>query len=390
MDANPDKNIISPPRRRILRYALALSLAVHLAGLAASLLWPSAQAPVRAALPPIKVKAVIEEPRRTPPSEEKDHPAAASPPQAAAREPAAAQPTKLRETPPAAPRPPTARLPMPRPAPSPAQPADIASSRERDKAPLVEFAARAVAQSHAVARPAAALAPAAAPAAQARPQAVAARSPVRTSEPAAARAATVGAVKRVSLSSPRVPEPLLAPQEAPRYSSRPAAIASVEKFVRPASSPLKAIAVESQPSRTAAPGPRRPTVAIAARWERTSNSHVAPADPATVPANFSTVDLGALRDGYSSLVRGRIASARHYPPEGRSQGHEGRPVVSFLLGGGGELLELALLTSSGHTTLDRAALAAVERAAPFPGIPALLGERSMRFNLPVSFKLESP
>ena len=69
MDANPDKNIISPPRRRVLRYALALSLAVHLAGLAASLLWPSAQAPVRAALPPIKVKAVIEEPRRTPPSE---------------------------------------------------------------------------------------------------------------------------------------------------------------------------------------------------------------------------------------------------------------------------------------------------------------------------------
>jgi len=136
--------------------------------------------------------------------------------------------------------------------------------------------------------------------------------------------------------------------------------------------------------------PRAPVAAVSPGVTRNRAGLAGPLPPAAVPDHFSTLDLGALREGYSSTVRSRIAQARYYPDKGRSAGHEGRPVVSFLLGGGGELLELSLIKSSGHSTLDVAAIQAVERAAPFPEIPLPLKETSMRFTLPIAFRLESP
>ncbi|UCD11499.1 MAG: energy transducer TonB, partial [Nitrospinaceae bacterium] len=133
-----------------------------------------------------------------------------------------------------------------------------------------------------------------------------------------------------------------------------------------------------------------PAAAVETSARPRAGADIAPLAIARVPAGYTGVDLGALREGYFSSVRSRVAGNRHYPVPARRRGHEGRPVVSFLLNKAGELRELSLLESSGHATLDRAALAAVEKAAPFPAIPEMLGERSMRFKLPVSFRLESP
>ena len=52
-----------------------------------------------------------------------------------------------------------------------------------------------------------------------------------------------------------------------------------------------------------------------------------------------------------------------------SAGRRGVAVVGFEIGAGGELRRVVILRSSGHDTVDRAALDHVSRAAPFPPPP---------------------
>jgi protein TonB len=57
---------------------------------------------------------------------------------------------------------------------------------------------------------------------------------------------------------------------------------------------------------------------------------------------------------------------RHYPSEARRNGWEGRVVVRFVIGGGGDLLKAEIVKSSGHDVLDEAALATLRRVTPVP------------------------
>jgi len=81
-------------------------------------------------------------------------------------------------------------------------------------------------------------------------------------------------------------------------------------------------------------------------------------------------------------VRERIAKTLRYPAEARRMRVQGRAVIEFVLRADGHLDSLAVRQSSGDETLDRAALAAVRDAAPYPppGIDVLVV-------IPVSFKL---
>jgi protein TonB len=83
-----------------------------------------------------------------------------------------------------------------------------------------------------------------------------------------------------------------------------------------------------------------------------------------------------------AMVRERIARTLVYPPRARRMGWEGHVSIAFLLLAEGEIRDLRVMRTSGHSLLDGAALAAVERAAPFPP-PGLV----VRVELPVGFRL---
>jgi TonB family protein len=101
-------------------------------------------------------------------------------------------------------------------------------------------------------------------------------------------------------------------------------------------------------------------------------------------------DLKALRKGYSSQVWSRIAHAKFYPRTARKREMEGKPVVEFELRSDGHLMNYLIVRSSSNKILDNAAIDAVKNASPYPGIPKSLKLKSIRFKLPISFKLNEP
>ncbi|MFH1057750.1 MAG: energy transducer TonB, partial [Pseudomonadota bacterium] len=103
----------------------------------------------------------------------------------------------------------------------------------------------------------------------------------------------------------------------------------------------------------------------------------APAAPA------SSSDL----DAYYEAVRLRIEREKRYPAQARRRQIEGRVTLDFSLGPQGELRACKVAKTSGNQDLDRAALEAVQRAAPFPPPPAHLGKRGVRLELVVAFEL---
>ncbi|MBI4209333.1 MAG: energy transducer TonB [Deltaproteobacteria bacterium] len=76
-----------------------------------------------------------------------------------------------------------------------------------------------------------------------------------------------------------------------------------------------------------------------------------------------------LGDPYLTEVYDRINAAFVYPRLSWRRGEEGTVRLELTLGEEGRLLELKLLQSSGHESLDQAALQATEKAAPFPVPP---------------------
>jgi len=115
-----------------------------------------------------------------------------------------------------------------------------------------------------------------------------------------------------------------------------------------------------------------------------------PENPPTAPDNPSTsnIDTSVVRGLFAGKVRQRIANAKYYPRIARRRGIEGQPVVAFTLDKGGRLMEAGLAKTSGYQLLDQAALEAVQKAAPYPEIPAELNTETFQFKLPISFILK--
>lgn len=93
----------------------------------------------------------------------------------------------------------------------------------------------------------------------------------------------------------------------------------------------------------------------------------------------STAGQGAL-DAYQGKVRSKLIKAVR-KPSGSYDGGEAR--VMFTLDAGGRVLSASLSRSSGDAKVDKAVLAAVERAAPFPAIPEGAGRSTWSFTFPL-------
>ncbi len=92
-----------------------------------------------------------------------------------------------------------------------------------------------------------------------------------------------------------------------------------------------------------------------------------------------TATAGSIRS-YGLKVRSRIASKK---PKHVGQG---RVVISLGVSKSGGLRYVQLSKSSGNSKIDRAALRAVRRAAPFPRPPADASLKQLRFVIPFTFR----
>lgn len=87
---------------------------------------------------------------------------------------------------------------------------------------------------------------------------------------------------------------------------------------------------------------------------------------------------------YPGQVQVRVSRASRYPAN--AKGSSGEAEVAFTVAANGGVSGIRLSRSSGNAALDDAALAAVERAAPFPPIPEDAGRSSWTFSIPVAFR----
>jgi protein TonB len=116
----------------------------------------------------------------------------------------------------------------------------------------------------------------------------------------------------------------------------------------------------------------------------------APSPAAAAPRRPTAAEGHAALGGYLGSLSRRVARERHYPPMAIEMGLEGTVEVLVKLGRDGKLLARpALAASSGHELLDKEALRMVEKAAPYPALPAAYIDESAELRVPVYFHLEN-
>ncbi len=94
----------------------------------------------------------------------------------------------------------------------------------------------------------------------------------------------------------------------------------------------------------------------------------------------ASASTGALL-AYAAHVRARLAG--HKPS---ARGRRGTAIVAFGLSSTGEIVYADVARSSGNPALDRAAVAAVRGAAPFPPPPAGATPAQLQYSIPFKFE----
>ncbi len=105
------------------------------------------------------------------------------------------------------------------------------------------------------------------------------------------------------------------------------------------------------------------------------------------PEEGQESEAAAFLESYKRVIYQKIYEARRYPVRSRLNREEGPVTVRFVILDDGSVEGLSVMESSGHSLLDRAALEAVERAAPFPPLAGDAGLSRLPVVVPVRFTL---
>jgi protein TonB len=88
---------------------------------------------------------------------------------------------------------------------------------------------------------------------------------------------------------------------------------------------------------------------------------------------------------YPGKIVSKLRRALRYPTAAKREKLRGEVQVSFTVSAGGGVGGVRVVRSSGSPVLDKAAIDAVRRAAPFPAIPEGAGRSSWPFAVPLAF-----
>ena len=160
-----------------------------------------------------------------------------------------------------------------------------------------------------------------------------------------------------------------APAAEPAPASPAPAVEAVASVSEPVPAPQAPVAAVPAPVAAAQPDP-------ATLQEHQVVARVATPRPAT------KADYGWLAE---SLHR-RIIELRHYPSTARLNGWEGKVVLKVSIRQDGQLKDVEVVKSSGHESLDQAAMEAVRRACPLHMKHELTAPMVV-LHLPVSYSL---
>lgn len=106
------------------------------------------------------------------------------------------------------------------------------------------------------------------------------------------------------------------------------------------------------------------------------------------PIDTDSAQAGNSKISWEALVKGKINRSRNYPDDARRRKRTGTVMIVFSVNSGGEVLSSSLVNSSGTISLDRAAIAALQKAQPLPAPPKeLLRNGVHKVTLPVEFTL---
>jgi len=205
-----------------------------------------------------------------------------------------------------------------------------------------------------------------APAALAEPVApLAALRPVETREAAEAPPETLEPVS----DTPPAPVPAtrtVAQRQEPTYPQRP-----------------KAEPPKKKPAPQAQEAPQKKKPKPAPSGNGGADEADAQASAASNASKGSSAGAGGSADKYPGKVLAKLRRALRYPRN--AGGATGEVSVAFTVSAGGSVSGIRVVGSSGNAALDQAAIATVQRAAPFPPIPAEAGRSSWTFTMPLGF-----
>lgn len=236
--------------------------------------------------------------------------------------------------------------------------------------------------------------------------------PVQAPEPVEADIATSNGVVVAEQVAPEITEPtepsLPATAQAPAVEPEPAAGQPVEtaEAIEPLPDPIENAPVPTPRPEYTPPPPRevvrqepRPEPRQAqstsgargnaeANQQRGSSAGQAAQgssqDGARQAARANAAGNAAVSN-YPGQVVTRLRRALRYPSEARRDRLSGEVHVSFTVSANGGVGGISVVRSSGSPVLDQAAIATVQRAAPFPAIPDAAGRASWPFTVPLAF-----
>jgi protein TonB len=103
--------------------------------------------------------------------------------------------------------------------------------------------------------------------------------------------------------------------------------------------------------------------------------------------DFNVIEALAQRD-YTPLVVQKIYQNISYPSRAVSKNQQGTVRVAIKIARSGELQSALTTQESKHSSLNKAALKAVEKAAPFPILPEQITADSFELSIPITFRLQ--
>lgn len=106
------------------------------------------------------------------------------------------------------------------------------------------------------------------------------------------------------------------------------------------------------------------------------------------PYNSDAAKQNSLEDSWESRVKGHLNRFKRYPDDARKRARTGIAVVTFTVNATGAVIESSLISLSGTRSLDREAIAVLERADPLPKPPTeRLKGGVYNVIIPISFDL---
>lgn len=103
-------------------------------------------------------------------------------------------------------------------------------------------------------------------------------------------------------------------------------------------------------------------------------------------AQHSQHSQGEHQESLVTLLHAAIQAEQRYPAAAEQMQRQGTATVAFVLYTDGHVSDLKIVQSSGTNSLDEAALAAVNRAAPFKQVDKYLSQ-SQHYTIDVIFQL---